>query len=49
MTPFVIDNVSIEFVKGSTIDFEESMIRSAFTVINNRILRQAVVVAAPSR
>ena len=31
----VIDNVSIEFVKGSTIDFEESMIRSAFTVINN--------------
>ena len=31
----VIDDVSYEFVKGSTIDFEEEMIRSSFAVINN--------------
>ena len=29
------DDVSYEFVKGSTIDFEEEMIRSSFAVINN--------------
>jgi len=31
----VVDDASIEFVKGSTVDFQEEMIRSAFVVTNN--------------
>ena len=31
----VVDDGSLEFVRGSTIDFSESMIRSAFVVSNN--------------
>ena len=28
----VVDNVSYDFVKGSTVDYEEELIRSAFVV-----------------
>lgn len=31
----LIDEVSWDFVKGATIDFEQEMIRQAFTVTNN--------------
>ncbi|TMW55516.1 hypothetical protein Poli38472_010398 [Pythium oligandrum] len=31
----VVDKESLEFIRGSTIDFEQEMIRSAFAVINN--------------
>ena len=31
----VIDDGSMEFVRGATIDFEQEMIRSAFVVSNN--------------
>lgn len=31
----VCDDVSYEFLKGSTVDFEEEMIRSSFAVVNN--------------
>ena len=31
----VVDEMSMEFVRGATIDFEQEMIRSAFSVINN--------------
>lgn len=31
----VIDKESLEFVRGSTVDFEQELIRSAFVVINN--------------
>ena len=31
----VVDDSSLEFVLGATIDFEQEMIRSAFAVVNN--------------
>lgn len=31
----VVDKESLEFIRGSTVDYEQEMIRSAFTVINN--------------
>ena len=31
----VVDDSSLEFVRGSTIDFTEEMIRSSFVVSNN--------------
>lgn len=31
----VVDDTSIEFVKGATVDYQEEMIRSAFVVTNN--------------
>lgn len=31
----VVDDSSIEFVRGATVDFEQEMIRSAFVVTNN--------------
>ncbi|EGB06683.1 hypothetical protein AURANDRAFT_28883, partial [Aureococcus anophagefferens] len=31
----VVDDSSIEFVRGATVDFEEEMIRSAFVVSHN--------------
>ena len=31
----VVDDSSLEFVRGATIDFEQEMIRSAFAVVNN--------------
>ncbi|XP_052107000.1 iron-sulfur cluster assembly 2 homolog, mitochondrial-like [Mytilus californianus] len=30
-----IDNDSLEFVRGSTVDFHEELIRSAFAIVNN--------------
>ena len=31
----VVDDVSIEFVKGATVDYEQELIRSGFAVLNN--------------
>ena len=31
----VVDDISMDFIKGSTIDFEQELIRSAFAVANN--------------
>ena len=31
----VVDKVSLNMVKGSTVDFVEEMIRSSFAIINN--------------
>ena len=31
----VVDDASLEFVKGATIDYVEEMIRSSFAVVNN--------------
>ncbi|CAM9573222.1 unnamed protein product [Ascophyllum nodosum] len=37
----VVDNTSLEFVKGATVDFEEDMMRSAFAVVNNPVSESA--------
>jgi hypothetical protein len=31
----VVDESSLEFVRGATVDFQEDMMRSSFSVINN--------------
>ena len=31
----IVDETSMEFVRGATIDFEQDMMRSAFAVVNN--------------
>lgn len=31
----VVDKESLEFVRGSTVDYEQELIRSAFVVVNN--------------
>jgi|TARA_B110000211_G_C13855348_1_gene454058 iron-sulfur cluster assembly 2 len=31
----VVDDVSLEFVKGSTVDYEQELIRSGFAILNN--------------
>jgi iron-sulfur cluster assembly accessory protein len=38
---FVVDEGSLEFVKGSTIDFSETMVRSSFVVANNPLSESA--------
>lgn len=37
----VVDETSLGFVKGATVDFEESMMRSAFAVLNNPVSESA--------
>jgi iron-sulfur cluster assembly accessory protein len=37
----LVDKESVEFIKGSTIDFYEELIRSGFRVINNPNSEQA--------
>ena len=31
----VVDDISFDFLKGATVDFEEELIRSSFVVVNN--------------
>ncbi|XRB02443.1 iron-sulfur cluster assembly accessory protein [Pycnococcus provasolii] len=31
----VVDRVSLEFLRGATVDFEEELIRSSFTIVDN--------------
>lgn len=37
----VVDETSLGFVKGATVDFEEDMMRSAFAVVNNPVSESA--------
>jgi iron-sulfur cluster assembly accessory protein len=31
----VIDNISLDLIRGATIDYEQELIRNAFAVVNN--------------
>lgn len=31
----LVDNTSFDLIKGATVDFEQELIRSAFTIVNN--------------
>lgn len=37
----VVDESSLEFVRGATVDFTDDMMRSAFAVVNNPLSESA--------